>query len=297
MKIEVVNKLKNMEFKGTAAIKFPTYTISKSSAFMYSCIYGVRGSGKTNMLFSLLEIERNILLSGENRVYWFSGSKDNKVEKMIEKYPNNFVYIDGLDRKLFDEVLETIKMIVEDWYEKFEAYKILKKLVDAKFNLKVLDTEELKKLEENNFYLDVDWQKFNHQHPPISTICFDDLAANPLIAGSNTKDTRHFYAWSLKHRHRAGGHCNLYILSQYPKSINKSIRSQCNSIFQFSSMSMANLKMMFEEYSAVFKNKLKNYVELLDIIEKREGRNFIYIFYDSGEKFVRINFDEEVKFD
>lgn len=294
MKSEIVNKLKNVEFKTTSSINYPKYSITNSKSFWYSLIYGVRGAGKTNMLFSLLEIEHEIMLSGDNKVYWFSGSKDPKVERMIEKYPDNFVFIDGLDRSHFDEVLEAVKMIVEDWYEKFNAYKMLKKLVDSKFNFKILQPDELRILETNNFYSDVDWASFNYNYPPISTICFDDLAGNPLF--NNGKEGKYFYSWSLKHRHRAGGHCNLFILAQYPKSISRAIRSQGNAIFQFSSMSMDNLKMMFQEYSAVFKHELKNYVELLEVIEKRDGRNFMFIFYDSGEKFVRINFDEQIVF-
>jgi hypothetical protein len=294
MKIEVVNKLKNLPIKTSETIQFPTYKISSTNNFYYSTIYGVRGAGKTNCLINILEIEREIMLTGENKVYWFSPTCDDKVSEMIKKYPDNFVYIDELNRARLDEVLEVIKIMVEDWYEKMEAYKLLKKLVGAKFNLKVLEPEELRKLEENNFFIDTDWQNFNTEHPPISQIVFDDMAGNPLLNGSG-KDSKYFYSFALKHRHKPH-HCGIFILSQYPKAISRPIRSQANLIIQFASMNYENLKMMFSEYSALFEHKMSNYIELLKLIEQRKDRSFLLMFYDS-RKFVRINFNEEVKFD
>lgn len=294
MKIEVVNKLKNMEFVTISDIKFPQYKLTGTNSFYFGLIYGTRGAGKTTTLFNLLEIEREIMLSGENRVYFFSPTKDPKVEAMIKKYPDNFVYIDGLDKGRLDEVKETIAVMVEDWYEKHAAYKLLKKLVDAKFNMKVLEPEELRSLEENNFYIDVDWNNFNHRHPNISTIIFDDLAGNPLLNGTG-KDAKYFYSFALKHRHRPY-HCNIFILAQYPKSISRAVRSQQNLVIQFNGLNHENLKMMFAEYSALFKHKMSNYLEVLMEIEKRADRSFMMLYYDS-KKFVRINFNEEINFD
>lgn len=294
MKTEIINKLKNMEFVTTSDIKFPQYKLTNTNSFFFGLIYGTRGAGKTTALFNLMEIERDIMLAGENRVYFFSPTKDPKVEAMIKKYPENFIYIDGLDKGRLDEVKETMTLMVEDWYEKHAAYKLLKKLVDSKFNLKVLEPEELRSLEENNFYIDVDWDKFNHRHPQISTICFDDLAGNPLLNGTG-KDAKYFYSFALKHRHRPY-HCNIFILAQYPKSISRSVRSQQNLVIQFNGLNHENLKMMFQEYSALFKHKMSNYLEVLMEIEKRADRSFMMLYYDSV-KFVRINFNEEVTFD
>lgn len=294
MKTEIINKLKNMEFATTSDIKFPQYKLTNTNSFFFGLIYGTRGAGKTTALFNLIEIEREVILSGENRVYFFSPTKDPKVEAMIKKYPDNFVYIDGLDKERLDEVKETMSIMVEDWYEKHAAYKLLKKLVDSKFNLKVLEPEELRNLEENNFYIDVDWNKFNNRHPPVSTICFDDLAGNPLLNGTG-KDAKYFYSFALKHRHRPF-HCNIFILAQYPKSISRSVRSQQNLVIQFNGLNHENLKMMFQEYSALFKHKMSNYLDVLMEIEKRADRSFMLLYYDSA-KFVRINFNEEVTFD
>lgn len=294
MKIEVVNKLKNLPIKTTSDVKFPTYKISGTSNFYFSTVFGTRGAGKTNCIINIIEIEREIMLKGENKVFWFSPTCDEKVAEMIKKYPENFVYIDELNRARLDEVLEVIKIMVEDWYEKMDAYKLLKKLVGAKFNLKVLDPEELRKLEENNFFIDVDWQNFNTDHPPISQIIFDDLAGNLLLNG-NGKEAKYFYSFCLKHRHRPH-HCGLFILSQYPKAISRSIRSQANLIIQFNGLNHENLKMMFSEYSALFKHKMQNYIDVLQEIEKRADRSFLLMFYDS-RKFVRLNFDEEIAFD
>lgn len=294
MKIEVVNKLKNLPIKTTNNVKFPTYKISGTSNFYFSTIYGTRGAGKTNCLINILEIEREIMLKGENKIYWFSPTCDEKVAEMIKKYPDNFIYIDELNRARLDEVLQVIKIMVDDWYEKMAAYKLLKKLVEGKFNLKILEPEELRKLEENNFYIDIDWQIFNTEHPPISQIVFDDLAGNLLLNG-NGKEAKYFYSFCLKHRHRPH-HCGLFILSQYPKAISRNVRSQANLIIQFNGLNTANMHLMFEEYSALFKHKMQNYIDVLQEIERRTDRSFLLMFYDSA-KFVRINFDEEISFD
>lgn len=294
MKTEIINKLENLPIKTTSTIEWPVYAVSTTSNFYFGLIYGTRGAGKTTVLMNLMEYEREIMLSGENRVYFFSPTKDDKVADMVDKYPDNFVHIDGLDKARLDEVLEAIRAIVEDWYEKIKIYKLLKKLVSSKFNLKKLEPEEVKILEDGNFYVEVDWEKFNYKHPPVSTIIFDDLASNPLLSGTG-KEAKYFYSFALKHRH-APHHCNLFILSQYPKAISRPVRSQANLIIQFNGLNHENLKMMFSEYSALFKHDMKNYIELLQEIEKRENRSFLLLFFDS-KKFVRINFNEAVRFD
>lgn len=294
MKSEIINKLENLPIKTTSTIKWPVYNISTTNNFYFGLIYGTRGAGKTTVLFNLLEYERDIVLSGENKVYFFSPTRDDKVDDMIKKYPDNFVYIDGLDRERLDDVLQTIGAIVEDWYEKMEIYKLLKKLVSSKFNLKTLEPNELEKLEKGNFYTEIDWSNFNYNHPPVSSIIFDDLAGNPLLNG-NGKDAKYFYSFALKHRHRPY-HTNLFLLSQYPKAISRPVRSQANLIIQFNGLNHENLKMMFSEYSALFKHNMKNYIDVLQEIEKRENRSFLLLFFDS-KKFVRINFNELITFD
>jgi len=294
MKTEIINKLKNLEFITHSDIRFPTYKTTDTNSFFFGTLFGTRGSGKTTVIFNLLEIERDIMLKGDNLVYFFSGTKDDKVNAMIKKYPDNFIYIDGLDKDRFDEVKNTISEITEDWYAKHAAYKLIKKLVDAKFNLKIFDSEQIRQLEENNFYIDVDWATYNHQHPPISTIIFDDLAGNPLLNGTG-KEAKYFYSFALKHRH-APYHCNLFLLAQYPKSISRAVRSQQNFVIQFNGLNTENLKMMFSEYSALFKHKMQNYVDVLQEIERRANRSFMLLYYDS-KKFVRMNFNEEVSFD
>ena len=294
MKTEIINKLKNLPIATSSEIQFPTYSVSGTSNFYFGLIYGTRGAGKSTVLINLFEYEREIMLKGDNKIYFFSPTKDDKVADMIKKYPDNFVYIDELDKARLIEVLESIAVLVDDWYEKFEIYKLLKKLVSSGFNLKVLEPEELKMLEDGGFYTDVDWASFNYSHPPISTVIFDDFAGNSLLSGMG-KDAKFFYSFALKHRHRPH-HCNLFILSQYPKAISRAVRSQANLIIQFNGLNHENLKMMFSEYSALFKHKMANYIDVLQEIEKRENRSFLLLFFDS-KKFVRINFNEQVSFD
>lgn len=294
MKTEIINKLKNLEFITHSDIRFPTYISTGTNSFFFGLLYGTRGSGKTTTIFNLLEIERDIMLSKDNRVYFFSPTKDDKVSEMIKKYPDNFIYIDGLDRERLDDVIKTISAITEDWYSKHSAYKLLKKLVDAKFNISILEPDQVKDLEENNFYIDVDWANFNHQHPAISTIIFDDLAGNPLLNGTG-KEAKYFYSFALKHRH-APYHSNLFLLAQYPKSISRAVRSQQNFVIQFNGLNHDNLRMMFSEYSALFKHKMDNYLDVLQEIERRADRSFMLLYYDS-KKFIRINFNENVEFD
>lgn len=294
MKTEIINKLENLEFKTHSSIKWPTYKLVNSNSFWFCCVYGTRGSGKSSAIFNLLEIERDIMLSGENKVYFFSPTKDDKVHAMIEKYPDNFVHIDGLDRGRLDEVLETVSAIVEDWYQKIKIYKLLKKLVDSKFNLKRLEPDEVKVLEDGNFYVEVDWEKFNHMYPVISTIIFDDLAGNPMLNGNN-KEAKYFYSYALKHRHRPY-HSNIFLLAQYSKSISRPVRSQANCVIQFNSVNYKNLIAMYEEYSSIFKHNIDNYKDLLKEIETRQGHNFMFLYYDKIKE-VRINFNEAVRFD
>ena len=56
------------------------------------------------------------------------------------------------------------------------------------------------------------------------------------------------------------------------------------------------LKSIFDEYSGLYDHKLKNFLELIDVVEARKDHSFILMYQDTA-KFVRINFDESVEFD
>jgi hypothetical protein len=277
MKITTVNKFLNNEIKTNNKYKFPTYEISGTNNFYFGLIGGVRGAGKSSAMINLLEIERKNFLVGENKVYYISPTKDDKIQMMIDKYPNNFIYIDELTINNIKDTLNVIKNNIDEW-----IYK--KELLENKADLDENDEEIIKYIDN----IDI-----NLNHPPISTICIDDSMSSPLISSAQNKDGKNFIKFALKHRHYPH-FSHLFIISQHIKSISKPLRVQCNIILMFPFRDYNVYKTIFDEYSGLFDNKIDNFINIMKKIETENKNNFLLIFYDS-KKFIRIGFNRQIQ--
>ncbi len=274
MKIVKINKIKNNEVKVNNAYKFPTYNISGTSNFYFGLIGGVRGAGKSSAMINILENEP-VLLKGDNICYFISPTKDAKIDMMINKYKNNFVYIDELTLKNLESVLNIIKHRQDEY-----TYQLELLMNKNKFG---------NELDDYINAIDI-----NLDHPPISTIVIDDSMSSPMISSANSKAGKEFIKFALKHRH-SPYYCHLFFLSQHIKMISKPLRVNCNLILMFPFRDASVYKALFDEYSSLFDNKFDNFLSLMKKIETQKNNSFLLLFYDS-KKFIRINFDQEVVF-
>jgi hypothetical protein len=293
MKITKNHKdLKRRKIKEIGQYEFPKYKISGTKSFYFGGIFGVRGGGKTSAMLNILEIEKSIMLTGANKVYFISPTCDSKVQHFIEKYPENFIYIDELTVKNLDSTLADIKADVDEWKSKMELIDLLTIYLH---DPKKLDEADMQKLEGANFLETFDFDSVNMEHPPIATLCIDDSMSSPLISSSNSKNGKHFLKFALKHRH-SPHYCNIFIMAQHIKTISKPLRVNMSMIIMFPFRDQNVLKTIFDEYSGLFDHKLQNFLDLIDEVERRKDHSFILMYQDTA-KFVRINFDESVNFD
>lgn len=293
MKITKNHKdLKRRKIKEIGQYEFPKYKISGTNSFYFGGIFGVRGGGKTSAMLNILEIEKSIMLTGANKVYFISPTCDSKVQHFIEKYPDNFCYIDELTVKNLDSTLATIKESVDEWKSEMELIDLLTIYLH---DPKKLDESDIQKLEGANFLETFDFDSINMNHPPIATLCIDDSMSSPLISSSNSKNGKHFLKFALKHRH-SPHYCNIFLMAQHIKTISKPLRVNMSMIIMFPFRDQNVLKTIFDEYSGLFDHKLQNFLDLIDEVERRKDHSFILMYQDTA-KFVRINFDESVKFD
>jgi hypothetical protein len=285
-------ELKRRKIKEIGQYEFPRYKISGTKSFYFGGIFGVRGGGKTTAMLNILEIEKDIMLKGANKVYFISPTCDSKVQHYIEKYPENFIYIDELTVKNLDTALEDIKKDVEEWKAKMELIDLLTIYLH---DPKKLDEADIQKLEGANFLETFDFDSIDTAHPPISTLCIDDSMSSPLISSSNSKNGKHFLKFALKHRH-SPHYCNIFLMAQHIKTISKPLRVNMSMILMFPFRDQSVLKSIFDEYSGLFEHKVQNFLDLIDEVERRKDHSFLLMYQDSA-KFVRINFDESVSFD
>jgi hypothetical protein len=269
MKIEKINNYKNKPIITNNTFTFPINNISKEKSFYLSSIFGVRGGGKSTVVLNILQIEKH-LLENENKVYLVSPTKDDKIQKMINDYKDNIIYYDELNIKTLEEIFNNIQSRIDDWNFK-------NNLLEEYFNV---DNEDLQL-----------YNNFNFDHPPISTIILDD-SINSTMFCSNSKDSKKFMKYFLRHRHL---YTHIFVLSQHCKSILKSYRTNSNLIIMFPFRDVNIYKEMFNEYSGLFDNNYQNFITVMDKIENRNNHSFLLIFYDTN-KFISINFDEKIIF-
>ena len=290
MKITKISNIKTHEIKSTGGYNFPNYNTTGENSFIFSVIMGVKNSGKTNLMLSILENEPHLLERG-NKVWFISPTIDGKVQSFRDKYPDNFILIDELNIDTFRTTLDTIKQDIENWKDLIDNIKILEIYLDKKQKSK-LTTDEIDKLEKVNYLQDVDFSQINLEYPNINTIIIDDSLGSPLISGTG-KLAKEFQRYAIRHRHL---YTNLFILSQYPKGISKILRANSNLMCIFPMRDQSIYAAIFPEISGLFKGKLTNLIDVMEEIEKRANHSFLTIYYDR-KQYVNINFDERVEFD
>jgi len=294
--LKKVSKYVNKLVKSKKGYDFPNWNLTKNNNFWLNMTVGPRGSGKTNVILSLLEIERDGMLTGDNHVYWISPTHDPKVEEFADKYGDNMTFYDELNIKTFNEVVDTIREKTLEWKQKKYIFDLFERyLKDGDNSLAIEEMEIL--LTSGMLDDDIDHKEmideFNHRHPPRSVICIDDSLGSPLISSSQSKQGKEFIRWIIRHRH---DYTSVFILSQSYRSISLPIRANCNSLILLPSKDRATSKSIFDEFSSVFDGKRENYIEALDLLDKQPIGDFLFIYYDN-DKFLRMGFDRKITFE
>lgn len=294
LKLKKVSKYINKLIKTKKSFEFPKYNLTGQSSFYFGLLCGVRGAGKTNAMLQILNIEKEHLLSRESIVHWVSPTHDSKVAEYAERFPDNMIFYDELNMKTFNQIIQSINDGIEEWNQTKYIFDLFEKYLKKEDDV---DEGELNILMESGILEDdADVAKmikdFNFHHPPRSTICLDDSMGSPIISSSNSKQGKEAVRWFIRHRH---SYCNVFIMSQHFRAISKPIRSNTNMVLLFPSKDRSVLKSIFDEFSPLFKGKMENYEEALDLLDNH-AHNFLLMFYDQV-KFLRFGFDKKIEFD
>lgn len=285
MQLKSINSLESQQMKSKHVYDFPKYKITESNDFWFSGIFGVKNAGKSNTILNILTIEADIMLSGNNKCYYFSPTTDSKLELFEEQHNSNFQIIPELNLEAFNKVVDEIQAENEEWKETMKLVALLNK---AK-----LTHEEQLELETNVLLETLDLKTFNFDHPPIHTIVIDDSMHSPMITSQFHKQGREFIKFAIRHRHE---YTNLFILSQHIRAIAKPLRTNMNAIIIFPFRDSSIYYNVFQEYSTLFENDINNFLTIMKEIERRDNHSFLFIYYDKV-RFVHIGFNEEVKMD
>lgn len=288
------NVLDVVEMKGDAEPSFPTYKITGKSDFIFSLISGIRNAGKSNLMLNILEIEKDVMLSGLNKVYFISPTRDAKIRAFMDKYEDNFEYVEDFTQKGFEDVLTDIKERLDEWKKTRKIGDIYRKY---KKNHKGLTDDELIKLEEyliaNNVVIDDldDEIKHYQAYPPISTIMIDDNLASPMLSQAQSKAGKWFAKYAIKHRHFPY-YSNLFIATQHIKSISKILRVNTTMFIMFPFRDTTIYESVFKEIAGMFKNDFNLFVDIMNRIEETP-HSFLLVYYDKA-KFVRQDLNKEI---
>ena len=292
--LKKVSKYVNTLIKTKKGYDFPAYNLTGENSFYFALLCGVRGAGKTNAMLQMLNIEKEHLLSGDNIVYWVSPTHDSKVAEFAETFPDNMVFVDELNIKTFNNIIEDIRDKIDEWKQTkfiFDLFEQYLKKQDS------IDEEELNILFESGM-LDDDTdvkeliKNFNFHHPARASLVCDDSMGSPLISSSNSKQGKEFTRWAIRHRH---DFTNIFILSQYYRGISKNLRNNTNMVMLFPSKDRGTASSIFDEFSNVFGGKKENYEQALDLLDKESVGSFLLIYYDK-KKFLRLGFDKQIDF-
>lgn len=293
LKLRKVSKYINRKIKSKGGYSFPKYNLTGQSSFYFALLCGVRGAGKSVALLNILDIEKEHLLKDESIVYFISPTRDAKIQDFIDQYPDNVKYYDELTINSFNEVLDDINDRIKEWKEKKYIFDLFEQYLKDEGTI---NQEEMSILIESGM-LDEETnveeliKNFNFHHPPRSSLCIDDSMGSPLISSSNSKQGKEAIKFFIKHRH---SYVNVFILSQHFRGISKPIRSNTNMVLLWPSKDRSVLKSIFDEFSPLFKGKMENYEQSLDLLDK-EAHSFLLMFYDEI-KTLRFNFDREITF-
>ena len=287
MKLTKINNIKCNLPNSKGGYIFPKYNITSSSDFLFVLLYGIKNSGKTVAGLNYLIHEKH-LMENQNKVYFFSPTLDQKLVNFQKDHPDNFIIIDEFNIKTFQSVVKEIKETVETWKEN----KIVLDVFEMYIRKKKLEPDMMELLQEHDFLKDFDFERFNYDYPPIHTVMIDDSLGSPMIS-SRGKEAQIFNNFAIRHRHFF---CNLFIMSQYPKGINKVIRSNSNNILIWQMKDRTIYEAIFPEFSSLFKGNIDKFIEIMQKIEDMNNHSFLFIYYDK-EQFIRLNFDQQIILD
>lgn len=289
-KSKKVNKFANYAVKSKGAYKYPKLKTTGDDSFLFAMFGGVRNAGKSNACLVLLENERDIMLTGEAKVFFVSPTVDSKIRTFQEKYPDNFEIYDELTKENMTQVFAEMKGRYDEWMETKDAIEIYEKWLK---NVP-LDPMEEEILEMRNYFDGFDFESFTYNHPPINTLIIDDSMSSPMLSSPQSRDGKWFIKFACKHRHYPYG-THLIFLTQHLKMIARCLRVNCNTIILFPFRDVSIYEDIFKEYSNLFKNDVDNFIGIMNECEKRDNHSFAFIYYDK-KRFVRINYNEEVQF-
>ncbi len=288
MKLTKINNIMCKLPNSKGGYEFPKYKITGSNDFLFVLLFGIKNSGKTVAGLNYLIHEQH-LMENQNKVYFFSPTLDQKLINFQKDHPDNFIIIDEFNVKTFQDVIKNIKETVEKWKQDKMLLELFELYLKDK---KKLDLECLQILEDNNYLADFDFETFNYNYPPIHTVMIDDSLGSPMIS-SRGKEAQIFNNFAIRHRHFFS---NLFIMSQYPKGINKVIRSNSNNILIWQMKDRTIYEAIFPEFSSLFKGNVDKFIEVMDKIEQMNNHSFLFIYYDK-EQFIRLNFDQHITLD
>jgi hypothetical protein len=288
MKFTKINNILCKLPNSKGGYEFPKYKITDSNDFLFTLLFGIKNSGKTVAGLNYL-IHEPHLMENQNKVYFFSPTLDQKLINFQKDHPDNFIIIDEFNVKTFQEVVQQIKETVEKWKQDKMLLELFELYLKDK---KKLDLECIQILEDNNYLQDFDFENYNYNYPPIHTVMIDDSLGSPMIS-SRGKDAQIFNNFAIRHRHF---YTNLFIMSQYPKGINKVIRSNSNNILIWQMKDRTIYEAIFPEFSSLFKGNVDKFIEVMDKIEEMNNHSFLFIYYDK-EQFIRLNFDQKIILD
>lgn len=297
MKLVKVNNIKCHVPKSSIKYDFPKYSITNSNDFLFVLLLGIKNSGKTVCALNYLMNEKH-LLENQNKAYFFTPSVNQQLLDFQKQHPNNFEIIEDFTIKTFTETIDKIKETIEEWkyhielIKKFQRNRLVPPDTSSRFSSMgagggttsfPMSINEIMELDK------IDFDNFNFNYPPIHSVFIDDALGNDMIS-SRGKNAQIFMNFAIKHRHLF---TNLFIMSQYPKQLNKCLRSNSNIIHIWQMKDRTIYEAIFPEFASLFKNDLSKFLEVMDLIEERNNHSFLTIYYDSSQ-WIRINFDEEI---
>lgn len=295
LKLKKVSKYVNSLIKSKRGYDFPDWNLTKENSFWFGLLSGTRGSGKSNLMLQILNVEKEGMMTGDNIVFWISPTHDAKVAEFADKYPDNMKFYDELNLRTFNDIINEIRDRTEEWKQTKFIFDLFERYL--KEGEEKMEGDEIEILMTSGILEDdADVKKmidgFNFHHPARATLVIDDSMGSPLISSSNSKQGKEFTRWAIRHRH---DFTNLFILTQHFKGISKPLRTNANAVFLFPSKDRATSKSIFDEFSSVFGGKMENYLECLDMLDKEKVGSFLFIYYDKY-KFLRLGFNQEITF-
>jgi len=229
--------------------------------FFNGLFVGSRGSGKSYSVVKIIrEFEKSKMISGQGeheiRTILISPTYDaNKplFDNLKSLNENDIyeTYSEAILEKIIDDIKRTIDEV--DYYNKYIYYY---NLVDK------TPKNEIQQLLKTNPEISFMLRRFNYETPakvkkyfryttkPITFLVLDDLMGSSAF---NRKSENLLTYWLIKNRHIF---CSMFILTQSMKSINKSVRNNCNLFYlaKFSNKKTI-LNDLYEEVSSVLTEK------------------------------------------